>query len=299
MSSIWWEKHRPSGLKGFVGQEHLMGEMKKIAYENAPMQHFIFNSVEAGTGKTTLAYILARMKGFEVAHFNASSKRTRGIEFIEDDIIPLAQSGLNELIILLDEADQLTPAAQSALKGVIEGASCFFILTCNDLSKVSRWLQSRCQVRTFNKHTQTDIIKVMSKILFSEGLSVDEENLKTIANCHDGDLRNSIGALQAYSTLDHAEGLNFLLRMNEGFDARRFLRLTSKEKSISDAVKLVGDMNIRKLIRSVFDYAVSSNAKPEMIRSVIESCVVSERDMVNGVDEKIVLYDFARMLSLG
>tara|TARA_R110000803_G_scaffold82288_3_gene148436 strand:+ start:4095 stop:4994 length:900 start_codon:yes stop_codon:yes gene_type:complete len=299
MSSIWWEKHRPSSLKQFIGQEHLVGEMQRIIYDNAPMQHFIFNSTEAGTGKTTLAYILAKNKDFNIAHFNASSKRTRGIEFIEEDIIPLAQSGLNELIILLDEADQLTLAAQSALKGVIEGASCYFILTCNDLSKISPWLQSRCQVRTFKQHTGADIIDAMKKILFREGLVADDDALKAIANSHGGDLRNSIGALQAYSSLDPAEGLNFILRMNENFDARRFLRLTTKEKTIVDAVKLTGDMNVRKLIRNVFDYAVSSNAKPEMIRSVIESCVVSERDMVNGVDEKIVRYDFARMLTLG
>ena len=215
MSSVWWEKHRPMVLRQFVGQSHLIPEFENIIHHNAPMQHFIFNSPEAGTGKTTLAYILAQSLDYQIHHYNASSKRTRGIEFVEEEIIPLAHSGLDNVIILLDEADQLTLAAQSALKGVIEGSSCYFILTCNDLSKISRWLQSRCSVRTFKPHTVESAVKTMRDILKSESMNVGDEELTNLARIHQGDLRNTIGALQTLCYLNEEESKKFLLEMEK------------------------------------------------------------------------------------
>lgn len=296
---IWWEKHRPTTLDDFIGQEHIMDEMRAVCAGKAPMQHFIFYSTEAGTGKTTLAQIIARSLGLTLHTFNASSKRTRGIDFIEEDIIFLSQAGTGEILILLDEADRLTIQAQDALKGVIEQSTCFFILTCNDLSKVSPWLQSRCQVRTFNAHSQDDMVNRLEQIAEAEGVAVGRVELSTIALAHKGDLRNALGALQSYSCLEPAESERFLMRLNEGFDARRFLTLTTKEKAVAEAVKMTGAQNMRRIVREVFDFAVSSEAKPAMIQRVVEASIISERDLVNGVDESIVRWDYARMLAVG
>ena len=133
---IWWEKHRPHDLANFEGQEGLVAEIAPILAGEAPMQHFLFHSPEPGTGKTTLAYIIANTLGYQLHKFNASSKRQRGIEFVEEDVGPLSRLGIWETIFFLDEADRLTPQAQDALKGVIEDATGYFILTCNDLSQV-------------------------------------------------------------------------------------------------------------------------------------------------------------------
>lgn len=296
---IWWEKHRPTTLEDFIGQEHIMDEMRAVCAGKAFMQHFIFHSKEAGTGKTTLAQIIARSLGLTLHTFNASSKRTRGIDFIEEDIIFLSQAGTGEILILLDEADRLTIQAQDALKGVIEQSTCFFILTCNDLSKVSPWLQSRCQVRTFNAHSEDDMVNRLEQIAEVEGLAIDRVDLSTISLAHRGDLRNALGALQSYSCLEPAESERFLMRLHEGFDARRFLTLTTKEKAIPEAVAMTGSQNMRRIVREVFDYAVKSEAKPAMIQCVVEAAIISERDLVNGVDENIVRWDFPRMLSVG
>lgn len=293
--NIWWEKHRPSSLNDFVGQEHLRKEMSEII-SGAPMQHFVFYSPEAGTGKTTLAHILAQGLGYTIHTFNASSKRTRGIEFIEEEIVFLANSGYGETIILLDEADQLTLPAQSALKGVIENSNAYFILTCNDLSKISGWLQSRCQVRTFKRHSHETMVARLEQIADLEGYVCDEE-IEFIAHYHDGDLRNAIGALQTVCHLSTEDAWNFLNTLGTGFDERKYLRLASTEKEVEQAVKLTGDMNMRSVIRKVFNYAISSGAGPKLIYKVVESAVISERDLVNGVDESIVRWDFARMLS--
>jgi DNA polymerase III delta prime subunit len=295
MKNIWWEKHRPDSLDDFVGQEHLRNEMRSIIEGKAPMQHFIFYSNSAGTGKTTLANILAEGLGYNMHIFNASSKRTRGIEFVEEELIHLSQSGYAQTIILLDEADQLTPAAQSALKGVIETSDAYFILTCNDLSKVSQWLQSRCQVRTFEPHSEQDMFDALCAIADHEGYAVDGE-INYICKIHTGDLRNAIGALQTVCHMESEQATKFLQSLGEDFDARRYLRLASTEKSIADAVKLSGNNDMRKVVRKVFDYATNSPATSDAIRKVIEAAIISERDLVNGVSEAIVRWDFPRML---
>ena len=193
-----------------------------------------------GTGKTTLAQIFAQSLGYNLFTFNASSKRTRGIEFVEEDIIPIARSGYWESIVLLDEADRLTIQAQDALKGVIENATCYFILTCNDLSLVRPWLQSRCNVLTFNSHTQDDITNTLEAIAQKEGVCATRLELQQIAISHKGDMRNAIGALQAFACLENDdERRRFLNRMRPTFNARAFLRLAATEKAVPEAAQML------------------------------------------------------------
>lgn len=294
---MWWEKHRPSSLDDFIGQEHIVDIARSII-GGAPMQHMLFYSPGPGTGKTTLARILADSLDYNLFTFNASSKRTRGIEFVEEDIIPIVRSGMKEVIILLDEADRLTIQAQDALKGVIEGADCSFILTCNDLSLVRPWLQSRCNVLTFNAHTQDNITGALQDIAQKEGVCADRIQCQTIASAHKGDMRNAIGALQAFSFLPtEEEQRRFLDRLGTAFNARAFLRLCATEKAVPEAARMLDSRNMRAVVRDVFDYATTSTASADLILRVVESCVVSERDLVNGVDEAIVRWDFCRMLA--
>ena len=104
MKDIWWDKYRPTTLSEFVGQEHFESEFQHIFSTGEGMQHYIFHSREAGTGKTSLAYIIADTLGYQLHQFNASTKQQRGIGFVEDDVIPLASIGgdiiINDMIII-------------------------------------------------------------------------------------------------------------------------------------------------------------------------------------------------------
>jgi len=294
---VWAEKYRPSSIEDFIGQSHIYDEFASIA-NGQPMQHFLFHSVEPGTGKTTMAYILSQTLGYKLIKYNASSKKQRGIEFVEEDLAPMARLGQYETIILLDEADQLTPAAQSALKGIIEDAQCFFILTCNDLNKISTWLRSRCQLRTFQPHTKEDIMRQLAKIAARESVEVQEYVLNVIATKHDGDMRNSIGALQAYAHLPADSKESFINTLSTPeLDTRKILRLCFKEHNIPEAYKLISTISPRQGVKMVFDEAVNSDAKPENILRVIDAAVTAERDLINGVDEQIALYNFVKIMS--
>ena len=287
MSKVWALKHRPS-IDDIVGQDDIIN-----AIGNG-MQHMIFYSPQAGTGKTSLAHALAKRHDMTLHIFNASSKKTRGIEFVEEELLPMTRTGNWKQIFLLDEADQLTPAAQSALKGVIENAHGWFILTCNDLSKVSIWLQSRCRVLKFNPISEEHMKQRLLTIAGKEGVEITPYHLSLIINNHKGDLRNSINALQAY-TNSHERNSFVLSLENEKFDVQQFLTLCFREKDFEESLKLLDKDNKRESIRAVFRFAMESNAKSPSKLKVIEAAVTSERDFIMGVDEDIILSNFVLM----
>ena len=211
----------------------------------------------------------------------------------------MTRLGQYETIYFLDEADQLTPAAQSALKGVIEDAQGFFILTCNDLSKVSMWLQSRCQVRTFEPIGDSDMRKRLRDIDAREGFLSPSEHLDLITKANKGDLRNAINALQAYHSIPEADRESFLLHIDEPLvDASKILTLCFKEQAVDQAVKAMGNTaDLRKSIDAVFRYGVESQAKPESKLILVEAATQAHRDLIMGVEAHYVVWDFCRRLT--
>ena len=293
MTEIWAQKYRPKQWEDFVGQEDIVQTLRSGGYS-----HHIFYSREPGVGKTTLAKLLAEKHALQIHIYNASSKKQRGIEFIEEEILPMSRTGNYNQIFLLDEADQLTAAAQSALKGVIENAQGYFILTCNDLSKITPWLKSRCNVFTFKPIPADIIIDRLKVIAAKEGCDVSVEHINMIADIHEGDLRNSINALQLMHTLDENTRNLTLLRMADelGPNMNLFLRSCFRDKDMQVALSYLEGYDVRNSIRSIFRYCVAdSRAATASKMRVIEAAVVSERDLISGVDESIVKYNFTRM----
>jgi len=302
LKTVWSEKHRPSYLSDIAGQDAVIVELQSVVEGQVSPQHYIFYSPQAGTGKTTVARAFAKELGWPIHEFNASTKKMRGIEFIEEEIIPLCNVGA-KTIYLLDEADQLTTAAQSALKGVIENADGIFILTCNDISKLSPWIQSRCSIKRFQPIPIDWMVATLKKIATDEGLPADDKHslcINRIAKAHEGDLRSAINALQAMSCLHVDDRDRFTLAMGDSqLDYELFLRMCFRDKDIESAVRLLNPYDTRKVIREVFSFAISSNATPESKMKVVEAAIICERDCINGVQDEIIKWAFCTMLCRG
>tara|TARA_R100000152_G_C6781115_1_gene214970 strand:- start:3438 stop:4370 length:933 start_codon:yes stop_codon:yes gene_type:complete len=301
MSQVWAMKHRPT-LEGIVGQDHILNALtipvsvaKNHSPEHQPFPHMIFYSPQAGTGKTSLAHALANEIDYTLHIFNASSKKTRGIEFVEEELLPMSRTGNTKQIFLLDEADQLTPAAQSALKGVIENAHGIFILTCNDLSKVSSWLKSRCMVHTFNPVSDKLMMQRLVEIVGKEGVEITEEQLGLIIRANEGDLRSAINCLQAYHGAKNGDAFVRGL-VDEGLDCDLFLTLCFRDKEFVSALKLLEGRNS---IRSIFYHGMDSNGSIASKNILIDAAVTAERDYISGVEPSIILANFTRMCCEG
>ena len=292
---LWANKYRPQTISDMVGGA------RELGYLSSNMQHLLLHSRGAGRGKTTFAHVIANELDYPIHVFNASSKKTRGIAFVEQELIPLTRSGNYKQIILLDEADQLTAEAQSALKGVIENAQGFFILTCNDISKVTTWIRSRCLELHFSAINTNDMMERLTYICGAEGVSITESQLSVICKAHVGDLRHCINALQAFASIpDPVEKHKFILSLTStGFNSRSFITMCLKEKDfMASYVMLKNDCsNLRKGIRSIFDIALDSAGLDRQTKLlVVDSAITAERDIINGVDEDIIRSNFVRML---
>lgn len=293
LSKVWALKYRPS-LDEIVGQDQIfrLGLVK---------QHYLLYSPGPGTGKTSLAHALAEEWGYLLHEYNASSKKTRGIEFVEEELIPMSTNGRYTQVFLLDEADQLTPAAQSALKGVIENAQGYFILTCNDLSKISPYLKSRCCLLEFQPINDADMKHRLEYICGREGVAITEGFLNVIIKANKGDLRSAINALQAYhaawsKSIPDAE--KFIRSIGEeAFDSKTFLTLCFRDKDFDEAYKMLPIDNARITIKQIFDFAVNNeNANSNNKLRVVESTIIAERDFIAGVEPTVLVAEYVRSL---
>ena len=195
-NSLWVERYRPSGLEGYVGNEHIIQKVN-IYIENNDVPHLLLHG-EAGTGKTTLAKIIVNAIDCDYLYVNASDER--GIDTLREKIRGFAASvGFKTWkVVILDESDYLTRDAQAALRNLMEtfSKSTRFILTCNYPEKVIDPIQSRCQTFEIIPPTKKDVAKRLNDILINEGIQFEMQDLAVIVNSGYPDIRRVINAAQ-------------------------------------------------------------------------------------------------------
>ena len=195
-NSLWVEKYRPDTLEGYVGNEHIL-EKVKIYIQNEDVPHLLLYG-QAGTGKTTLAKIITNQIDCDLMYINASDENS--VDAVRDKIRGFASSmGFRKWkVIILDEADYLTPNAQAALRNLMEtfSASTRFILTCNFVEKVIDPIQSRCQTFAITPPSKKDVAKRLNDILTAEGVEFEMSDLAVTVNSGYPDIRRVLNAAQ-------------------------------------------------------------------------------------------------------
>jgi replication factor C small subunit len=133
---------------------------------------------------------------------NASDER--GIDAVRDRIKTFAsysdrREGVPFRLVILDEADELTRDAQTALRRIMEETSRVtrFILICNYSSNIIEPIQSRCAIFRFKKIGRDEVTARLKKIAKNEDVKATEKVLEAISEAVDGDLRQGINLLQA------------------------------------------------------------------------------------------------------
>jgi replication factor C small subunit len=203
MKQLWTEKYRPQDIDGYVFRDQAQKDQVAGWIKGGSIPHLLFSGAP-GVGKTTLAKILINQLGideYDVLEINAS--RENSVDTIRDKITGFVQTmpfGAFK-VVLLDEADYISPNGQAALRGVMETyhASARFILTCNYPNRIIPALHSRCQGFHIERVDVTEFTARMATVLVTESVEFDLDTLDSYVKATYPDLRKCLNMCQMNS----------------------------------------------------------------------------------------------------
>jgi replication factor C small subunit len=284
--SLWVEKYRPSDLNTYIGNEHLK-EKVKIYLESEDVPHLLLYGV-AGTGKTTLAKVITNNIDCDYLYINASDENN--VDNVRTKIKNFASSiGFRTLkVVILDEADFLTPNAQAALRNLMETFSkhCRFILTCNYVERIIDPIQSRCQSYKIIPPSRKEVALHLKSILETENVNFKLDDLAMIVNAGYPDIRRVINSAQR-QVVDGELKIDVSSVIQSDYKIQ-LLDMLGNGSKFNDIRKLIADNSVSdyaELYRLLYDEVETySNGKvAECILAIAEG----EFNDVNVVDKEI------------
>ncbi len=273
---LWVEKYRPRDIESCILPEITKQIFKGMVKEQR-VNHLLLTG-GAGQGKTTVARALCHEVNADYLFVNGSDER--GIDTLRTKIKGYASS-LSVLggqkVIIIDEADYLTPEAQAALRGVMEefAKNCSFIFTCNFKNKIIDALHSRCGVVEFRipKEDKSKLIesayKRISEILKLEDVKFEPKVVGQLIVQFFPDYRRTINELQKYAKINGEINEGVLSQAFEIDIVSLFSSLKDKDfEKVRQWVISNLDNDQAKIYRKIYD-ALRGRMVPESVPQAI------------------------------
>ena len=273
---LYVEKYRPHKIEDCI----LPDRLKKVFQEYVTKGDIpnLMLTGTAGCGKTTVAKAMCEEIGCNFLFINSSDER--GIDMLRTKIKGYASTVSltgGRKVIILDEADYLTPEAQAGLRGAIEEFSenCSFIFTCNFKARLIDALHSRCSVIDFalkgdeKQKMAAQMFKRLANILTEESITYDKDVLGKIVQRYFPDYRRTLNELQRYSTSGNIDA--GVLSQVESVRKLDDLIKALKDKDFSTMRKWVvnnSDIDQSRIFRSIYDN-LCTYLKPESVPQAV------------------------------
>ncbi|MET0306810.1 MAG: DNA polymerase III subunit gamma/tau [Solirubrobacterales bacterium] len=229
-STSLYRRHRPGSFDEVVGQQHVVRTLRN-AVEGGKVHHAYLFVGSRGTGKTSMAKILARSLNCErggptvtpcgecescltiaagssvdVIEMDAASNRS--VDDVRDlrERVAYAPAGGRWKVYILDEAHMLTKEAWNAFLKTLEEPppNTVFVLATTESHKVMATIADRCQRFDFQRPSLEQISEVLERVAKQENIEVEEGVMATIARSASGSFRDALGTLDQLNTFGGA-----------------------------------------------------------------------------------------------
>ncbi|KAI9279796.1 putative RFC3-DNA replication factor C, 40 kDa subunit [Sporodiniella umbellata] len=300
----WVEKYRPVKLEDLVSHQDITSTIETFI-EAKRLPHLLFYG-PPGTGKTSTILACARKLYGEkfrsmILELNASDDR--GIDVVREQIISFAStqnfysSGIK--LVVLDEADNMTNQAQSALRRVIEKytKNVRFCIICNYVSKIIPAIQSRCTRFRFAPLELEQIDARLQTIVDAEGVDLTQDGKKALLALSKGDMRRALNILQschaAYDTVDEDAIYNCTGHPHPQDIERIFRSMASDEFTTAyttiEKIQRESGLALQDILGEIYFYARQVTFPTEARCDILHKLAEIEYRLGEGGHEKIQL----------
>ena len=281
MSAPLEERFRPKRLDDVIGQDEVITKIKGYIKQGiSSMPHLLFYG-PPGTGKTSCAHAIANELNCEIIELNSSTER--GIDIIRDRVIELARtmSQQNERkIIFMDEADELTENAQTALRRVTElnYDTTIFIFSCNNRHKMIPALINRCKDFYFRPLTLETLKQIARDITTKLGSTLTEDDINTICLKANGSARTLMIVI--------SEFLVGGVVPNDMMSVESYIT-SIKEANYQKALFAIGSVGYEDIVIKLIDYLVQyADSRPEIYGIITK---IGDWVLLNPAPNEIIL----------
>ena len=193
------EKYRPHSINDFVGLPKVKQIMRKLAASPFPSAWLFVGP--SGTGKTSMGLALAEAIPAELHHIPSQDCNLENIERVRKTCQYVPMQGCKVHLVLVDEADRMTPAAQISLLSKLDATNfppnTIFIFTCNEASNLESRFLSRCHVLEFSSYgISGECAQLLERIWQSEAAAKSQPNFARLVKDSANNVREALMRLE-------------------------------------------------------------------------------------------------------